>query len=382
MTGTDDLSALRKEPFSNAVAKFEDLLVQNDAAFLIGAGCSKCTGLPLTAELATQVLAGAELNDTSKAILRAIADLFGGAKNAHIEDYLSELVDLLAIAGRRSERGATQREIVLDSESYSADQLLDAVKQIKRAIACIIEKKIPLEIHRAFVRAIHRRGRVGKNSASDPVHYLVLNYDTCIEDALALEKISYSDGIDGGRTGWWNPTTFERDRLASHVLKLHGSIDWWELSDDPLPRRIAPSIEVATAIDRRILIWPASTKYRETQFDPYAQLAERARQVLRPTIGVQRVLVICGYSYSDTHINSELYRALRESSGDLTVIAFTSEDTPHGILEAWTEDERIRQQVLVFANRGFFHGDTRDESMEDLRWWKFENITRLIEGER
>ena len=156
MTGTDDLLAFRKKPFSEAVAKFEDLLVQNDRAFLIGAGCSKCAGLPLTAELTTQVLTSAELDATSKAILGAIGDLFDGARDAHIEDYLSELIDLLAIAERRDERGATQREIALGGKSYTAAQLLDATKRIKRAIACVIERKIPLEIHQAFVAAIHR----------------------------------------------------------------------------------------------------------------------------------------------------------------------------------------------------------------------------------
>ena len=382
MTRTDDLSAFREKPFSEAVAKFEDLLVQNDRAFLIGAGCSKCAGLPLTAELTTQVLASAELDDTSKAILEAIENLFGGAENSHIEDYLSELIDLLAIAERRCERGATQHEIALDGESYTAAQLLGATKRIKRAIACVIEKKIPLEIHQAFVAAIHRPVRVGKASPGHVVDYLVLNYDTAIEDALALERVSYSDGIDGGRTGWWNPNTFDRDGLAARVLKLHGSIDWWELPSDPLPRRIAPSIEVADATDRRILIWPASTKYRETQLDPYAQLADRARLVMRPPKGVQRVLVICGYRYGDTHINKEVDRALHESAGDLTVVAFTSENEPHGKLKSWTKDEIVRDQVLVFANRGFFHGDTADESTEDLLWWKFENIARLLGGER
>ena len=42
----------------------------------------------------------------------------------------------------------------------------------------------------------------------------------------------------------------------------------------------------------------------------------------------------------------------------------------------------VRDQVLVFANRGFFHGNTADESTKDLLWWKFENIARLLGGER
>jgi len=103
---------------------------------------------------------------------------------------------------------------------------------------------------------------------------------------------------------------------------------------------------------------------------------------MRPKPGSQRVLVTCGYGFGDEHINIEMDRALRESAGDLTVVAFTSEGEPSGQLKTWTEDEKIREQVLIFANRGFFHGDSSERSTKDLLWWKFENITRLLGGER
>lgn len=382
MTTSDDLSALREKPFSVAVTKFEELLNQSGRAFLIGAGCSKCAGLPLTAELTTKTLDSTKLDDTSKAILTAVKDLFDGAAGAHIEDYLSELIDLLAIAERRVERGAKQKDITLGADKYTAAQLRSAADSIKRVIAAVIERKASIETHRAFAAAVHRPLRVGKAVHGQVVDYLVLNYDTAIEDALALERVPFSDGIDGGVTGWWNPQTFDREGLAARVLKLHGSINWCALADDPLPRRIAMSLEVAGVNDRRILIWPASTKYRETQFDPYAQLMELARRVMRPSRGSQRVLVVCGYGFGDAHINIEVDRALRESAGDLTVVAFTSENEPTGQLKSWTEDESIRDQVLIFANRGFFHGDVSEKSKTDLLWWKFENITRLLGGER
>jgi hypothetical protein len=94
------------------------------------------------------------------------------------------------------------------------------------------------------------------------------------------------------------------------------------------------------------------------------------------------VLVICGYSFSDAHINIEIDRALRESVGDLTVIAFSSEDGPKSKLKEWNETPGIREQVLIFAKRGFFHGDIAEPSELDLPWWKFENVVRLLGGER
>jgi hypothetical protein len=381
MKTPDDLSVLREKPFCDAVAKFDDLLIQSGRAFLIGAGCSKCAGLPLITELTDKVLSSDALDETSKTILTGVKNLFAGAVNAHIEDYLSELIDLLAIAERRDDRGATQKEIVLGETGYSAAQLRNTANQIKRVIATVIEKQVSIETHQAFVEAVHRPVRVGKAAPGHVVDYLVLNYDTAIEDALALERVPYSDGLDGGVTGWWNPDTFERKGLAARVLKLHGSINWCEFPNDPLPRRVGACLQIQNADDRRILIWPASTKYREMQLDPYAQLAERARCVMRPCRGSQCVLVICGYSFGDKHINIEVDKALREST-DLTIVAFTNENEPTGQLKKWNEDQRVRDQVLIYSNRGFFHGESSARSKTDLLWWKFENFTRLLGGER
>ncbi len=382
MTTLDDLSALGEEPFADAVSKLEELLVQSGRAFLLGAGCSKCAGLPLTKELTEAALSSDKLDVTTKAILTAIRVLFDGALDANIEDYLSELIDLLAIAERRDSRGATKKEVEFGKASYSAVQLRAAADQIKSSIGKLMDGKVAIETHQRFVKAVHRPQRPGKSMSSHVVDYLVLNYDTVLEDALALERFPFADGLEGGVTGWWSPATFDRSGLAARVLKLHGSINWCEFPGDPLPRRIANSLQVESTKERRILIWPASTKYQETQLDPYAQLADRARRVLRPSRGSQCVLVVCGYRYGDAHINLEMDRALRDSAGDLTIVAFTSENEPVGQLKTWHADASVTEQVLIFANRGFFHGAKVSPSTKDLLWWKFENITRLLEGER
>lgn len=378
----DDLSALNEKRFAEAVEKFEVLLAQSGRAFLIGAGCSKCAGLPLTAELTCEALSSDALDDTTKAILTAIRDLFVGAADANIEDYLSELTDLLAIVERRTSRGATQDSITLGGVSYGGPLLRTAVDQIKNGIAGIIEKSVSIETHQSFIRAVHRPQRDGRSPSGQTVDYLVLNYDTLLEDALALERVPFADGLDGGVTGWWSPQTFDRTDLAARVFKLHGSINWGEFPGDPLPRRVGDRLQIAGVKERRILIWPASTKYREAQLDPYAQLAERTRRVLRPSGLSQCVLVVCGYRFRDAHINLEIDRALRESKGKLTVVIFTSDDAPSGQLAEWHKDDAVKEQVLVFANRGFFHGAQTEHATTDLLWWKFENMTRLLGGER
>jgi len=382
MEANDDLSVLRTEPFAKAVADLEGLMTQSGRTFLIGAGCSSCAGLPLTAELTEKTLNSDKINKETKTLLDAIRKQFDGSSDANIEDFLSELIDLIAIAQRRNERGASNAQIELGGKSYTAKQLQLSAEQIKRTIAIVIDQEVSVARHRSFIKAVHRPVRPGKSDSNQPVDYLVLNYDTLIEDALALEKISFSDGLGGGATAWWDMQTFRQSGLSARVLKLHGSINWCELSDDPLPRRISGKLTSPEISDRRVVIWPASTKYQEAQRDPYVQLTNLAREILRPIRGAQTVLTICGYRFRDSHINLEVDRALKESEGRLTVVVFTSDDGPEGQLKSWHEDQILRDQVRIYSKKGFFHGSDQYVSENELPWWKFENMTRLLGGER
>jgi len=379
---TDDFAPLRVAPFADAIKKFEELMTQGRRAFLLGAGASKCAGLPLMGELTRDALASARLMPPDRAILSALVANFAGANNANIEDYLSELVDLLAIAERRTNRAASARVIEIGGEYYGDAVLRETVLRIKEAIFDVLSLQVDLETHREFVRAVHSEIRPGKWVSNQIVDYLILNYDTMLEDALALEKMPYSDGLEGGATGWWSPNVFERQDVVARLFKLHGSINWREIPGDPLPRRIPTALGPSVPDSGQVMIWPASTKYRETQRDPYALLADRARKALRPTVGTDLVLVVCGYSFGDSHINLELDRALRESSGQLAIVVFSPEDSLTGELLKWNGDPATKDRLLVFSKRGFYHGANHSISPIDLPWWKFEHLTRLLRGDR
>jgi hypothetical protein len=382
MTKNNELSLLRTPHFQTALIDLEELLTQSGKAFLIGAGCSRCAGLPLMADLTTKTLASDKLSVPTKSILSSLQTLFSGASAANIEDYLSELVDLIAIAERRGVRGATTHTVGLNSANYNATELRVAAEEIKAAIAQVIDVPVPMEVHLNFIRAIHRPSRPGRTLAVRPIDYLVMNYDTLIESALAIEKIPYADGMNGGNSAWWDTSTFEASGLGARVIKLHGSIDWSEMPSDPLPRRIDKKLTLPSGAEHKVLIWPASTKYRETQRDPYAQLAGLARRVLRPAPGTQTVLTVCGYSFGDSHINIEIEQALRESDGELTVVVFTFDEEPFGALKKLCDDPQIHDQIRVYARRGFFHGVSNVRSDVDLPWCKFEVITSILGGER
>ncbi|WP_243470435.1 SIR2 family protein [Vreelandella lionensis] len=258
--------------------------------------------------------------------------------------------------------------------------MLIAIEEIKKAIFEVIFIEIESETHERFVHALHRPIRPGKNTFSGTIDYLVMNYDTLIEDALALSNLCYADGLEGGVSGWWNSVSFEKKSLDARVIKLHGSINWAEHPVTATPLRVAPHLKRSKEQGSKIMIWPASTKYRETQLDPYADLMQRARNVLNPQNGSQRVLLVTGDSFGDAHINLEIERGLKASKGNLTVVVFTSEEEPTGILRSWYDDATINEQVLIFADKGFFHADQKANFENSIEWWKFENLTQILEG--
>lgn len=375
-----DTTVFEKREFSDAINKLEELL-SHSKAVLLGAGASRCANLPLTAQLTAEALESNKLSGDSKQILTAIQTSFVGANPAsHIEDYLSELVDWLAITARRTNRNVAASKVDIGGTDYSNDQLLQAINEIKLAIFDVINVEVDSAVHERFVQALHRPMRPGKDSLPSTIDYLVMNYDTLIEDSLALSQLRYADGLEGGVSGWWNPSAFEQNHLDARVFKLHGSINWAEQASSSTPLRIAPHLKRSHDQAAKIMIWPASTKYRETQLDPYANLMHRARAVLNPRDGSQRVLLIAGYSFGDAHINLEIERGLRASNGNLTVIAFVSDVEPSGVLRDWYEDSSINEQVLIFADNGFFHAEQKTTSANSIEWWKFENLTQILEG--
>lgn len=375
----DALTAFQSIEIHDEISKLESLISQANVNFLIGAGCSRNAGLPLIHDLTKEVVSKQFCQQTN-ALLKHVVDGFKGDSQATIEDYLSELVDLLAISDRRMIRKATNPSIEIKTGKFTASDVRMALGEIKCQIVELIEgKPVDISTHQKFVRAIHRSVRPGKRQFKE-ANYFILNYDTLFEDALAFERIPYTDGFQGGPSGWWDPMIFENSETPAKIFKLHGSIDWCRLKDVEVPMRKRGGVQLSgIEPEERTLIYPASTKYVETQRDPHAQLLSFMRKILREN--KDSILLVSGYSFADTHINLEIEKAIFEND-QLTIAAFTSNDEPVDTLKDWLKLPTIGKQIRVYTGKGFFHGETEYRSGTDLPWWKFEVLTRLLSGER
>jgi hypothetical protein len=379
---SDELEPLRLPEYTEPIEELTELLSQSKRSFILGAGCSKCAGLLLMEDLTKKVLTKIPKTDKAHTILQGLIEQFSESKGCTIEDYMSDLVDFISMADRRESRCAKIANVPIGANSYSAAELRDALATIKQNIElAIIGCEIKIHNHRQFIRVVHGRLQSGKSGPIYSTDYFTLNYDTLLEDALSLEKIPLADGFNGGVTGWWNVRAYDDSSVSARVFKVHGSIDWCLLDDDVLPRRVRNGLK-DSGKHEPVLIWPAATKYREAQRDPFAQILNIMRQTLRPAQNSEVVLAVVGYAFNDSHINDELDRALIESDGRLTIIVFTSADKPEGLLDKWRKDPHLKGRVRIHAKRGFFHADKQIGSKVDLPWWKFEVLIRILGGDR
>lgn len=398
-----------KDTMADAVAvdiaeQFERHLNSPKQTWLLGAGISFPAKIPLMSSLTTHVLKIARtklfLNDeNAKHILDFIEE--DCDNNSHIEHYLTYLCDLISIANR-SHTGATtvgdksitktkldtvHRDLIKTIANtvrwgFKDSKRDDAGKIIEKAqIGKVGESIVDIAGHQKFIKAVFETSRAGLDFVRTPVEIFTTNYDTLIEDALALEGIEFQDGFIGGGVGFWNAQNYESTSgMRAIVSKLHGSIDWYRpQSGSPNLLRVRYG-DTYSDNGGSVMIYPQATKYVSIQRDPFAEIFQRFRQRLSQSS--DHVLLICGYSFGDDHINAEIEIAMSSGKNQLTIVAFADEpnDKLSPILKKWLS-EPWGQQLFIASPKGIYQGSTdRVFSIPDGKrdWWTVDGVANLL----
>lgn len=377
-----------------------DLLEQLDQhlmvgcqAWLFGAGISKGAGVPLMFPLTARIRARA-VGTAHQPVLEALFNELPA--KSHIEHLLSHLGDYATLAER-----AKMDEVAIGGIKIKAQALTDAHDEIVRWIAETVrwgyrpaqdgapemigeagKSIVSINEHKAFVQALFKTSQAGLHDRRGAVRLFSTNYDTLLEDALALCAVACWDGFSGGAVAFRSFHVGELEpktpSYRAHVIKLHGSSDWhlgqdgrvWRIRDgDTYPDKTV-----------RVLIHPQSTKYLATQRDPFAAQFDLLRRTL--STREDNVLAICGYSFGDEHINQEIEFALAAPDNRTTMVVFLYEKCgwPDCITKWRTSiwGKRlyvVTEQGIYVGPSGPFHaveaGNTRD-------WWTFAGVTKML----
>lgn len=384
MTTTDD----------GYLQQLDEFLSRPNQMWLLGAGVSRDAGIPLMYPLTSRVM---ELAATSphKPMLDALLGELPA--DTHIEHLLSHLGDYTTLCNRSS-----SGQVSIAGVEYKATQLEEAHLEVLTHISETVRwgyraaesgnpaivgshssPMVSVAHHAAFVKALIGKRQAGLDGRRLPIRFFTTNYDTLIEDALALGCYSYWDGFSGGAVAFRNHRYGDDEPTSgcrAYVIKLHGSIDW-HLGDDGKVWRIRDR-DLYPGRGRRVLIYPQATKYVATQRDPFSAQFDIFRRALSG--GIDNVLAICGYSFGDDHINQEIEFALSAPTSKTTVLAFCGEfEVIPQVLDRWRKSS-WGKRVYVMTQRGLYagavgplHGRSDGSSLD---WWTFGGVTRVLEN--
>jgi hypothetical protein len=187
----------------------------------------------------------------------------------------------------------------------TAENLVAFEKTIRATIAAQVNpdpsswpEKLP---HEDFVRWIARVPR------SHPVEIFTTNYDVLLETALEAERVPAFDGFVGCNRPFFSHDSLTRPESSpgsawTRLWKVHGSINW---RLDTVRGR--PRVVRTDPHNEGEMILPSHHKYDESRKQPYSALLDRLTRVLERD---DAILFVCGYSFSDEHINAIIFDAL------------------------------------------------------------------------
>ena len=393
----------------NLIGDLSQLFSHGQQIWLLGAGASFESNLPLVSGLTHRVrtkLADRQFEgDTHPhtTIGHVIDGLCADIGNtATIEDVLDHLADHMSIARRSASDSAVVNTLHPDahapSEHFSYKELgfvrtsiLETIRDTLRwgyvhsdDPASIREGSpekpiLCIDHHESFVDVVFNVLRAGRQLRVQPIELFTTNYDTLIEDALALKAIAYHDGFRGGAVAYWDAPINDGsaepgDAVRARVTKLHGSIDWARVGDRIVRRRIADSYPEGCT---NLLIYPQALKHDFAQRQPFDTLFQRFRTSLKRP--VPQVLFVCGYGFGDDHIDQEIEFALNREDSQLTIIACSEQ---HDGKPATWQTERFGERVYMITADGIWfgnHGPFCDPPAgQPHKWWTFTGMTAFL----
>jgi len=293
-----------------------------------------------------------------------------------IKDRITDAPKRAAIQAKIDD-GATGLEHALDllDDGGAADTPYRHL--VTAAISDLFRAKQPdLDLHEEFVRRLSRR-------AGPSVKVFSLNYDPLVERAAEAIKVRLSDGFLGVEHAYFDAAVFEertgriRDTHKArefhktvkpiHLLKLHGSLGWYECPQRGV-RRCAYGSTLPNGT-KRLMVPPQYRKATETMLQPYAALWSVFRGCLSHNATPINRLACFGYGFGDEHVNAVIEAALART--DFTLLIFTKEMS-NAAWERWSVKTNV---VVVTETRCSLKGRV-GPGHTDL--WRFERLCKEI----
>lgn len=339
-------------------------------AFFFGAGTSQAVGIPGLLSLTDKVKESLASNYQAH-----YERLLARDKEGTLETVLNRVRlcrEMLGHDGEGEVQGLSSTEA----------EVLD--RDICKAIRAHVGVKPPngLKTHYIFAHWLKTITR------AFPIEIFTTNYDLLFEMAMESAETPYFDGFIGSVSPFFRITTIDADfggipiptvpRDWIRLWKLHGSIGWVLLKDDLTnSERIIRRGNFQPEKNDELMVFPSRQKYADSRRLPFLAYQDRLRRLL---VAGETLLVTCGYSFADEHINEIIFQSLRTNPRlAVTALCFdhlSSESLTKNLLAPTENVSNITiygPDAAVAGGRKGTWNEPPEPPMDKIKHWPFWN---------
>lgn len=271
-----------------------------------------------------------------------------GKKAENLEDVLTFIRSMKEV----STGGGTVR-------GFSEDDLKNLEDEICQVIAKSVSKDLIAgdNSYRRLARWVSSIDRM------TPVEIFTTNYDLLIEQALEEQGVPFFDGFSGSRYPFFDIHSVEENNLPPYwarLWKLHGSVNWKVINGDIC--RVSKDV-----VGSPELIYPSKLKYDQSRKMPFLAMSDRLTSfLLKP----HAMLIVCGYSFNDEHINDTIINALKvNQTANVIVLMFDKMEDDRGDVRNPEAVRRAQER----PNLSVWHDDKAVIGAQCREWAEFED---------
>ncbi len=341
------------EKAERIVRFLRDQLQLKNLSFLFGSGTS-APALPLMAGLYEEVKK--EIEKTPTSLQSNLFYKVSMKAQGNLEEILGLLYARLSyyLGIKKDEDKDKDKDEDEETKEYNTTKSL--IEQIERHILTQLNQNISdkcsskkisqqkthftstLKVYEIFYRTLALRPK-----ELSRLSVFTTNNDLFNETAMDNTNTMYINGFTPGLKRHFNPSLFYytySKRMDStidkyepvdnmvYLYKLHGSVNWVE--QESVGNKFYNIVEIdatqsgSSAQNERVMIYPTPTKQNKSLGSPYTDIIRAFHhKLLQPN----SVLFVCGYSFSDEHLNRIIYQALAANSSLNVVVVNKLEES-------------------------------------------------------
>lgn len=286
--------------------------------FLVGAGASVSFGIPHMAGMVESYLS----NQTDEDKVAALQELLNIGVSQDLEQILLAIQTVLELPETALYNTIFQAvEAAPQSDRAEVEETFQERKQRLASVRIDILNWMSntcLQFNRVAATAVW--GKLVAFMAAHRISVFTTNYDFVVEQVAKLGELPVVDNFTAkpGKPGrwFWDETLRSFDEAGLRIIKLHGSVNWWETEEGgEIERLDAAVIKNQEGVDiTRVQIFP--TRFKDIYDSHFFTLYKRFIKEL----DAAGVLVVIGHSLRDEYIRAAIRERLRSSDFELIYI--------------------------------------------------------------